>query len=144
MLTGLRVAPYRFDIDPSVLNLPSVKALFIDKFLRTETSVSFTNVTSISFDITNDPMSRVANRFMIVYRQRAPMRFAALTATRNSDNSINTVFKTENENNVNNYSIEKSTDGVAFEPIATQMPTANNFGNPYYYYFDGNANEAFN
>ena len=144
MLTGTRVAPYRFEIDPSVLNCPSVKAVLIDKFLRTETSVSLTNITSISFDITNDPLSRVANRFMIVYRQQDPVKFTSVTAVRNADNSIKIIFNTENENNVNNYSIEKSTDGIAFEPIATQMPTANNFGNPYYNYHDGNANDASN
>ena len=144
MLTGTRIAPYRFEIDPSVLNCPTIKAFFIDKFLRTETSVSLTNVTSISFDITNDPMSRVANRFMIVYRQQDPVRFTSITAVRNTDNSVKVVFNTENENSVNNYNIERSIDGVAFESIATQMPTANNFGNPYYNYFDGNANDAFN
>lgn len=144
MLTGTRIAPYRFEIDPSVLNCPAIKGFLLDKFLRTETSMSLTNVTSISFDITNDPLSRVANRFMIVYRQQDPVRFTSVTALRNTDNSIKMVFNTENENNVNNYSIERSTDGIAFEPLATQMPTANNFGNPYYNYLDGNANDAFN
>ena len=144
MLTGLRIAPYRFEIDPSVLNFPSVKALLVDNFLRTETSVSLTNVTSISFNITNDPLSRVANRFMIVYRQQDPVRFTSVRAVRNTDNSVKMVFNTENENNINNYSIERSIDGIVFEPIARQMPTANNFGNPYYNYHDGNANDAFN
>ena len=144
MLTGTRVAPYRFDIDPSVLNYPNIKSYLIDKYLSTETAVSMGTVTSISFDITTDPLSRVANRFMIVYRQQSPVRFAALTAMRNSDNSINTVFKTENENNVNNYSIERSIDGIIFEPIASQIPTANNFGNPYYNYHDADANTAYN
>ena len=144
MLTGLRIAPYRFEIDPSVLNCPSVKAVLVDKFLRRETPVSLTNVTSISFDITNDQLSRVANRFMIVYRQQDPVKFTSVTAVRNTDNSIKMVFNTENENNVNNYSIERSIDGIVFEPIAAQMPTANNFGNPYYNYHDGNANDAFN
>ena len=144
MLTGTRVAPYRFDIDPSVLNYPNIKSYLIDKYLSTETPVSMDSVTSINFDITTDALSSVANRFMIVYRQQAPVRFAALTATRNTDNSINTVFKTENENNVNNYSIERSIDGIVFEPIARQMPTANNFGNPYYNYLDEGANTAYN
>ena len=144
MLTGTRVAPYRFDIDPSVLNYPNIKSYLIDKYLTTETPVSMDTVTSVNFNITTDPLSRVANRFMIVYRQQPPVRFAALTATRNTDNSVNTVFKTENENNVNNYSIERSIDGIVFEPIASQIPTANNFGNPYYNYLDAGANTAYN
>ena len=136
MLTGTRVAPYRFEIDPSVLNYPTIKSVLIDKYLKTETPVSLTAVTSVSFDITTDPLSKAANRFMIVYRQQDPVRFTGLKTSRNRDNTINAVFKTENENNVNNYTVERSTDGIVFEPIASQMPTANNFGNPYYNFTD--------
>ena len=136
MLTGTRVAPYRLRIDPSVLNYPALKSVLIDKYLKIETPVSLTAVTNVTFDITTDPLSQIANRFMIVYRMQDPVRFTALTALRNKDNTINAVFKTENENNVNNYSIERSIDGVIYEPIASQMPTANNFGNPYYNFTD--------
>lgn len=136
MLTGTRVAPYRFEIDPSVLNYPTIKSILIDKYLKTETPVSLTAVTSVSFDVTTDPLSRVANRFMIVYRMQDPVRFTGLKTSRNKDNTIIAVFKTENENNVNNYTVERSTDGIVFEPIASQMPTANNFGNPYYNFTD--------
>lgn len=142
MLSGTRIAPYRFEIDPSVLNYPNVKAFFIDKFLRTETSVSLTSVTSIGFDITTNHLSSAANRFMIIYRMQDPVRFISLTAHRNTDKSITTVYKTENENNVNNYILEKSLDGINFESVTTQTPTANNFGNPYYNYVDAHANES--
>ena len=142
MLTGTRIAPYRFEIDPSVLNYPNVKAFFIDKFLRTETSVSFTSVTSIGFDITTDHLSSAANRFMIIYRMQDPVRFISLTVHRNTDKSITTIYKTENENNVNNYILERSLDGIDFETVSSQTPTANNFGNPYYNYVDAHANES--
>ncbi len=144
MLTETRVSPYRFDINPSDLNFPNIKSYLIDKYLNIEMPVNMSAVTSDSFDITTDPLSRVANRFMIVYRMQDPVRFTAVTALRNPDNTINTVFKTENENNVNNYSIERSSDGIVFETIASQMPTANNFGNPCYSYVDANANDSYN
>ena len=143
MLTGTRVAPYRFEIDPSVLNCPHLKAFLIDKFSKTETPVSLTTVTSITFNITAEPSSRAANRFMVVYRMQDPVRFTAITAVRNIDNSISTTFKTENENNVNNYAVERSIDGINFEPIGNQMPTANNFGNPFYNYTDVKAQTAY-
>lgn len=144
MLTGTRVAPYRFDIDPSVLNYPNIRSYLIDKYLRTETPVSMSNVTSINFNITTDSLSRVANRFMIIYRQQEPVKFTTLTAVRNSDNSIQTAFNTEYENNVNNYCIERSKDGIVFEQIASQIPTANNFCNQYYNYIDAHANTSYN
>ena len=144
MLTGLRVAPYRFEIDPSVLHYPNIKPFLIDKFLRTETPVSLTAVTSITFDITTNPQSSVANRFMMVYRMHDPVRFTSITAVRNTDNSITILYKTENENNVNSYIVERSLDGIRFEPVGLQTPTANNFGNPYYNYLDTRANSSFN
>lgn len=136
MLTGTRIAPYRFYIDPSVLNCPTVKGYLKDKYLGTETEVSMTDVTNINFDITTDPLSRVADRFMIVYRNVSPVRFTGISAVRNSDNSITATFNTENENNINTYTIQKSSDGLTFETLGQQMPTSNNFGNPYYNYRD--------
>ena len=144
MLTGTRIAPYRFEIDPSVLKYPNIKAVLIDQFLKKETTVSFTSVTNIHFDITVDPLSRAANRFMMVYRINDPVRFISIAAVRNIDNSIGTVYKTENENNINSYSLERSYDGINFEPVASQTPTANNFGNPYYSFLDSRANASYN
>lgn len=140
MLTGTRIAPYRFSIDPSVLNFATIKGYLKDKYFGTETEVSMTAVTNINFEITADPLSRVADRFMIVYRNVSPVRFTGISTIRNQDNSITTKFNTENENNINTYTIEKSNDGLVFEVLGEQMPTSNNFGNPYYHYIDIHAN----
>lgn len=139
MLTGTRIAPYRFVIVPSVLNNTTMKSFLKDKHLGTETAVSMTDVTTVNFDITTDPLSRLADRFMIVYRNVDPVRFTRLTAIRNRDKTITATFNTENENNVNTYTIERSNDGITYSPLAEQMPTANNFGNPYYNYRDVHA-----
>ena len=140
MLTGTRIAPYRLNIDPSVLNFPTIKGYLKDKYFGTETELSMTSVTNINFDITADPLSRVADRFMIVYRNVSPVRFTGISTIRNQDNSITIKFNTENENNINTYTIEKSNDGLLFEVLGEQMPTSNNFGNPYYHYRDIQAN----
>lgn len=140
MLTGTRIAPYRFSIDPSVLNFATIKGYLKDKYFGTETEVSMTAVTNINFEITADPLSRVADRFMIIYRNVSPVRFTGISTIRNQDNSITTKFNTENENNINTYTIEKSNDGLVFEVLGEQMPTSNNFGNPYYHYIDIHAN----
>ena len=139
MLSGTRVAPYRFNIDPSVLNYPIIQGYLKDKYLGTETIVSMTEVTNINFDITTDPLSRVADRFMIVYRNISPIRFIKITGIRNIDNSITATFYTENENNIDTYTIQKSKDGITYEALGEQIPTANNFGSPYYSYRDVHA-----
>ena len=139
-LGNTRIAPYRFKIDPSVLGNLSLKAFLKDKFLQTETPVSLTDVTNVNFTTTADVASRATDRFMIVFKNVAPAVFTAIKAVRNNDNSVAVTWNMRNENNINTYSIERSTDGgTNYTVINSQMPTANNFGSPYYTVTDADA-----
>lgn len=142
--TGLRIAPYRFEIDPSVLSYPGMEAFINDKFLQIETPVSFTSVTTISFEATADAASRAADRFMIVFKQAPTTNFANISATRNADKTVTVNWGTQNESNVSNYSVEQSNDGTNFTAIATKAPMANNGTNPNYSQIDAAASKARN
>ncbi len=131
-LANTRVNPYRFEIDPSALSSIDLSPSLKDKFLGTETPISLSSITNYNFDITADAASRVADRFMIVFKQVPPMRFIKIAAIRNGDKTVSVTWFTENENNVNTYTIEHSNDGINFIAIGSQIPTANNNGNPYY------------
>jgi methionine-rich copper-binding protein CopC len=143
-LTGTRVAPYRFDIDPSVLANTGLEAILIDKFLQTEKAVSFTDVTSVPFDITTDAASKAADRFMIVFKQAATTNFTTISATRNADKTVAVNWGTQNERNITNYTVEQSNDGINFTTIGTQTATANNGTNPTYSKQDATASKANN
>jgi Secretion system C-terminal sorting domain len=143
-LTNTRVAPYRFDIDPSVLANTGLEAFFVDKFLQTEKAVSFTDVTSVAFDITTDAASKAADRFMIVFKQAPTTNFTTISATRNADKTVTINWGTQNERNITNYTVEQSNDGVNFTSIATQAATANNGTNPTYSKQDAAASNANN
>jgi hypothetical protein len=103
-----------------------------DKYLQIETPISFTNVTTINFNITADAASRVVDRFMIVFKQAALINFTTIAAIRNADKTITIHWGIQNEINVNNYTIEQSNDGINFTAINTQLPIANNGTNPFY------------
>ena len=142
-LTNTRINPYRFEFDPSALNNINLEATLKDKFLRSETAVSLLQVTNYNFNITADAASKMVDRFMIVFKQLPPMRFIKISAVREKNSTATVTWYTENENNVNTYTIESSKDGVDFSEIGKQTPTANNNGNPYYNYIhttpvDGN------
>jgi Secretion system C-terminal sorting domain len=143
-LTSTRVAPYRFDIDPSVLANTGLDAFLIDKFLQTETAISFTDVTSVPFDITADAASRAADRFMIVFKQAPTTNFTTISATRNTDKTVTVNWGTATERNVTNYTVEQSNDGINFTAIALQTATANNGTNPTYSKQDAAASMANN
>ena len=143
-LTGVRVAPYRFEIDPSVLGNTGLEAFLKDKFLQTETPVSFTDVTTVPFDITATAASYAADRFMIIFKQGATTNFTTISAIRNADKTVTVNWGTEGERNVNNYTLEQSNDGINFTAIATQAATANNGTNPTYSQLDAAASNANN
>jgi hypothetical protein len=142
--TGLRVASYRFEIDPSVLNNTGLDAFLKDKFLQTETAISFGAVTTVAFEATADAASRVADRFMIVFKQAPTTNFTTISATRNADKTVTVNWGTAAERNVTNYTIEQSNDGINFTAIGTQAATANNGTNPTYNKQDATASNANN
>jgi Secretion system C-terminal sorting domain len=143
-LTGVRVAPYRFDIDPSVLGNTGLEAILKDNFLQTETTVSFTDVTSVPFNITSTPASYAADRFMIVFKQAPTTNFTTISATRNTDKTVTVNWGIATERNVTNYTVEQSNDGINFTAIAQQTATANNGTNPTYSKQDAAASMANN
>ncbi len=142
-LASTRIAPYRFEIDPSILSNTSLNAFLKDKYLQTETTVSLTAVTNINFDITSDAASKAADRFMIVFKQAAIVNFTTIAATRNADKTITVNWGVQNERNVNTYSIEHSNDGINFDALTTQTALANGNNNTYSK-LDANATSASN
>jgi hypothetical protein len=137
-LTNTRIASYRFEIDPSVLGNLNLAAFLKDKFLQTETSVSLTAITNVNFDITADAASKVADRFMIVFRQAAggplPVRFIDIAAAKNADNTNTLKWNVGNELNIQQYEIERSEKGRNFVTIGN-VTTLNNTGSSNAYNF---------
>ena len=140
----MRIAAYRLDIDPSVLNNPNLEATLVDKFLNTRTVVSFTGVTSVDFTITSNVASKMVDRFMIVFKAISNTSFETITATRNTNKTVKINWTTQNEIAVTNYSIGQSNDGINFTEIGTQVAIANNGTNPSYTFTDINATTAKN
>ncbi len=143
-IVGMRVATYRLEIDPSVLVYPGLEALLKDKYLQTETPISFGTVTTQSFDITTDAASKAVDRFMIVFKPAATTNFTTIAATRNADKTVTVNWGVQNETAVANYSVEQSNDGINFTTIATKAATANNGTNPTYSNVDAAATTATN
>jgi hypothetical protein len=137
-LTSTRIAPYRFEIDPSVLSNTGLAAFLKDKFLQTETPVSLTVVTNVNFAITADAGSKVADRFMIVFRQAAggslPVRFIDIAAAKNADKTNTVKWNVGDELNIQHYEIERSEKGRNFVSIGNAA-ALNNTGGSYAYNF---------
>ncbi len=138
-LSNTRIGNYSFSINPSLLVYPTLQAFIVDKFLQTETEVSLSEVTNYAFATTSAATSRAGDRFMIIFKTVSPAVFTSIKASRQENNSVAATWYMANENNINFYEVERSIDGINFKTIDTQMPTANNMGNPYYTYTDATA-----
>ena len=141
-ITNTRVGPYRFEIDPSVLTDLPLKAYLIDKFLKTKSSVSLTDVTDVPFSITGDAASKVSDRFMIVFKPRAiawplPFSFTNIAAEKNPVKTNTVRWGNSNEENIRNYNVERSADGNNFSLLGTTQAATNNGGSVSYTFVDG-------
>ncbi len=139
-ITNMRTAGYKFKIDPSIIgNLP-LNAFLKDKFLQTETPVSLTDVTNVPFSITSDAVSKVADRFMIIFRKAATalwsFNFTNISTEKNADKTNTVNWNCENETNMSNYSIERSANGIGFTGIGKTGATGNNGNSTSYSFVD--------
>jgi hypothetical protein len=132
-LSNTRIAPYRFEIDPSALTIIGAEAYLADKYLQALTAISMNDVTKYEFEINADLASKAVDRFSIIFKQTATSSFTTIAATRNADKTVAIKWSAANERNVNTYSVEQSTDGVNFITLAgTQAPTSNTGGSANY------------
>ena len=145
-ISGTSTHSYQWDITADNLADPLRTAVLIDNYLGTETPLNLSGVTTISFSTNGTPGTYAANRFKIVFRQAAvvPVRFTSVSAVRNADKTATVIWKTENEINMQDYTIDRSTDGRSFTAIGTQLPRANNGGSASYPFNDVNASSADN
>lgn len=69
-LSGLKQQAYKLKFFPESLRARRVNAYLHDRYLGTETQVSLSDVTEISFRINADSRSQEANRFYLVFKRR--------------------------------------------------------------------------
>ncbi len=135
--SNLLQQPYRFLIVPENMDLTK-QAWLVDNFLHTQTQVSLSDTSYISFVVTIDAASARTDRFMMLF---SPQTILALTATtlraiRTVDNNIAISWKTIAETNVANYWVEKSANGISFNTIANIMADRNNGADASYVFKD--------
>ena len=119
---GLQKRSYEMRFVAQNLNHPALSAYLQDNYLHTETPVLLSDTTHINIDINNDAGSYASDRFKLVYRSESPAvpvpHFTAINAFP-GQGRILLNWMTENDNNGNQYFIEKSVDGSHFIDIAT-------------------------
>lgn len=124
-----RVITYRAEFIGQNFAESSVSALLVDKYLNTMTPVSLTQKSHVDFQITNDPNSSRSDRFMLVFNAAPdagalPINFVKSDAVY-SNKVVSIHWETANEDNVKEYTVEKSSDGTRFENTSMTIAAKN-------------------
>jgi hypothetical protein len=120
--TKSRQLTYRFVIAANSINHAGLQAFLEDTYLSSKTPLNLDENTSVDFAVTADAASAAISRFRIVFELlpagTLPVRFSGVQAYKINDEGF-VKWSVENELNIVNYTIEKSTDGIHFGAAGT-------------------------
>lgn len=93
-----------------------LEAFLVDRFLSTEKRINLTDTSSVDFSITTDPASAVPDRFLIVFKSVvSPLTISLNASEKNA--SVFLEWNISNEDEIIEYRVEHSTDGINFHLI---------------------------
>ena len=111
---------YQLEFDASNLSQPGLIAYLEDQYLHTNTPVSLDGTSYINFSINADAASSDAYRFRLIFTtvsKTLPVTFTA-TPSYGHNNAISLKWNTSDENDVKDYTVERSSDGINFKEMA--------------------------
>ena len=143
-LAEVRVQAYRFEFIASNLNT-GLEGFLEDNYLHTRTPINLSGSTFVDFNIENIAGSYASDRFRIVFAPAVvlPVTFTSVKAYL-QDKNINVEWRVENEKNMKQYEVEKSTNGTLFTTLAVVAATANGRASAIYVTTDVTPVEGYN
>jgi hypothetical protein len=140
-ITSPAIKNYRLVIASLDFNQPGITAYLQDNYLGTVTPINLNgSVNNFDFSVTAVAASASPDRFRIVFGAPSgplPISFTSIKAYQQGAN-VAVEWKVAVEQNVKNYEIEKSSNGINFNKAATQLATANNGTDMTYNWLDVN------
>ncbi len=107
----------------------------VDNFLNTVTPLSLSATSTVNFNVTSVTGSNAANRFYILFDATGnlPTSNSLTVKAYKQNNGIKIDWEAIAENSIKNYSVEKSTDGIAFNKLLDTAAKNGNVNNEYSY-----------
>ena len=139
-MTNTGIKDYRFKIGTIDFVQTGATAYLQDKYLNKLTSLDLAgSVTDIDFSVTADAASAAEDRFSIVFALKGtlPVSFTNVKAV-HQGYKIAVEWKVSNQLNIQQYEVEKSTDGINFTRVETQTATGINGSDAAYSWLDLN------
>ena len=136
-LANLKPQNYQFRVVPENMQSLMLSAYLVDKFTGIQTPLSLTDTNLISINVNANPASYSFDRFYIVFKQLrpVPVTFMDIRASK-QDKNIAVEWTVTDEINTLKYEIEKSSNGIQFSKIGTQLAIGNNGSTQHYSFVD--------
>jgi len=144
-LANTKVQQYRFEFKVDQLDKLGLKGFLEDSYLKTSTALNLTGPTLLDFNIVNIAGSYAPDRFRVVFKQHVvlPVTYTSIKAYRQTSN-INIEWKVENEINIRQYEVEKSTNGTQFTKLFLTSASGNGNSSASYLVADTHPVEGYN
>jgi hypothetical protein len=137
-LTALTANDYQLQFVTQNMLQANLTGVLVDNYLGTSTAINLYGTTTVNFSaIAGVAASSVNSRFMIIFNPIGvlPVTFTSLEASR-SGSDISVEWKVENELNILQYDVERSSDGVTFTKVATKAAIGNSSSDLTYDWLD--------
>ena len=126
---NMRIITYRIELVAQNLAAPGRMGFLQDSYLGTETPVSLDGSSFINFSVSADANSKKSDRFRLIIRNAAaagllPLQFTN-TNLQPGAHSHTVTFSTAHEQDIRDFSIERSGDGIQFNAISRISPYNN-------------------
>jgi hypothetical protein len=124
---------YQLHFAPENMRGSGLSAYLIDKYLKTSTPVNLDDTSTVAITVNADAASSAADRLMVVFSPMTalPVTFTSVKAYQEGKD-IAVEWNVENESNMQQYEVEKSSDGNSFTKVAT-IAAINGVANNYHW-----------
>lgn len=136
-----RIITYRLELSSKSFENSEVTAVLHDKYLDKKVFISLHESAYYDFAVTADVNSKRPDRFMVVFNPlppegaqggAMPLNFAGSWAN-SGIHGVTVSWNTSNESGVNNFRVEKSSDGIHFSETGDAVPARNLIANDYFF-----------
>jgi len=127
---GLQRKAYQMRFIGVNLNHPGLTGFLEDNYLHTSTPIGLNDTTNVNIEINADPASFQQTRFRLVYKTVSPIVHLIALNAGQQNQQIFLNWKTENNENIKKYWVQKSNNGSDFSDVGV-INTENSFFNKY-------------
>jgi hypothetical protein len=138
---NMKQQQYQLELVPENMNISGLSAYLEDSYLGTSTALSLASTNEILFTVNSDAGSSASNRFKVVFANTSnplPVTFTNISVNPQPGSEVQVNWKVASENNIAQYNVERSTDGLTFSEAATITPKSNNGQAVSYNWIDAN------